>query len=370
MEKLRVLIFHPALAPYRVDFYNGLARHFDLKVLFQAENLTSQQFDQSKMAEWARFDHGIMQRSHVSAKRKISIGYARHIRAFRPDIVIGSEYGTNLLIPYFIRPFFRKKYRLWTMSDDSVDVAERTSGVRSFLRRFFAPRLDGIVFCNDIVRDWMKDRLALRNSAVIPIIADEHVLRARLRSVLDGVSALQERFPLAGRRMVLFVGRLNPVKNLHLLLEAFAQLPPEDVLVLVGSGVEEPSLRDHAGRLGIGDRVCFAGRFEAPELYLWYQLADVFVLPSKFEPFGAVTGEALQAGCPVVCSDIAGSACLIRPGVNGEIVDHASAASVADGIARVLDRTLPHDIHALRPSLMDGTLEDYLQQFKEVLDEK
>ena len=365
---MRLLVFHPALAPYRVDFFNGLARLFELKVVFQARNLTSQKFDQEKMAELVRFDFDFMKHTRVSSRRKLSLGYARYIREFHPDVVVGSEYGTNVMIPWLIRLFRRDKYKLWTSCDDSVDVAERTSRIRSFLRRFFAPRLDGIIFCNDAVRDWMKERFALRNSAVIPIIADENVLRARLGSVLDGVSALQEQFSLAGRRVILFVGRLNPVKNLHLLLEAMALLPPENTLVLVGSGEEEASLREQAGRLGIGDRVCFAGRFEAPELYLWYQLAVVFVLPSRFEPFGAVTGEALQAGCPVVCSDVAGSASLIREGVNGTVADHTSATSVAGCIAQLLDAFPPNDIHTLRPSLMDITLEQSIQSFKETLE--
>lgn len=364
---MRLLVFHPALAPYRVDFFNMLAERFDLRVVFQAENLTSQSFDQEKLRGMARFDYAFFRRSLVGRKRKLSLGYARFIRRFRPDIVMGSEYGTNLAIPYLLRPFFRKRYRLWTMTDDNVDFSEHTSRIRRWMRAFFAPRLDGIVCANGQTLRWMEDRFPLRAGAVVPIIADERVLRRQMEDGLPQLPSMAGQYRPAGSRLALFVGRLHPVKNLHALVEALSLLPDPVRLALVGSGPEEESLRLEAAARGLSGRVTFAGRWEAPALYGWYQLADVFVLPSTYELFGAVVGEALQAGCPVVCSAVAGAADLIRPGDNGEVVDPESAESVAEGIRRVLERTAEHPLGQLRPSLMDRTLEEDIDLLTEKL---
>ena len=63
--------------------------------------------------------------------------------------------------------------------------------------------------------------------------------------------------------------------------------------------------------------VIFTGRLEGDDLNLWYNIANCFILPSYQEPFGAVTNEALLAGCWCIISNKAGSRCLIQEGING-----------------------------------------------------
>ena len=367
---MRILIFHPALPPYRVDFYNTIARRAETKVVFQARNLTSQPFDQARIAESVRFDAEYMKYTWVGKGRKLSVGYGAYIRRFKPDVVLGCEYGTGVLIPYLLRPFFRKKYNMWTYSDDSIDKSIRCGRVRALLRRFFASRLDGLIFANPDTMVWMQERFPMKAATVIPIIADEDVLRARLSSCLPELPKLLENaIPVFCEKIVLFVGRLVGLKNLHRLLEAFAILPEDTSLVVVGDGEERAPLEEDARRVGVASRTVFAGRFEAPELYLWYQAADVLVLPSTYESFGAVVGEALQTGCPVVCSELAGAVSLIRPGESGEVVDPYSVTDIAEGIRKVLSRAPERDPGVLRASLMTETLSDSVQKWIDILHE-
>ena len=361
-EQIKVLMFHPALAPYRIDFFNAMADRFDLTVVLQRRNVDGQHFDQERLCARARFKYRYMPGVEL-AHRNFSRGYARLIRELRPDVVIGSEYGQTVMVPWLLRLMRRRKYRLWTFCDDSVRGSEETSRIRRILRRFFVPRLDGIVLGSDAVQAWYRERMECRRTAVIPIISDEDVLRSALAAQLPVIPEES----LAGRRIVLFVGRLAAVKNLPVLLRAMPMVREDAVCVLVGEGPERPALEALVRQLGLGERVRFAGRFEAPELYRWYQMADVKVLPSLFEPFGAVVGEALQAGCPVVCSDIAGAACLIRPGINGEIVDHTSPEAVAGAVNAVLSRTERPSPDRLRPSLMPCRLEDFIDNLAALL---
>lgn len=69
--------------------------------------------------------------------------------------------------------------------------------------------------------------------------------------------------------------------------------------------------------------IIFTGRLEGDYLYAWYNIAEIFILPSIKEPFGAVTNEALLGGCFSLISDKAGSNCLIKKGINGYVFNHS-----------------------------------------------
>ena len=131
--------------------------------------------------------------------------------------------------------------------------------------------------------------------------------------------SMQREYGLHGKRVVLYVGRLAPEKNLECLVRAAAALPEDAVLVIAGSGSLGPELQDLAVRLKVS--AIFTGWLEGERLAAWYNLADVFVLPSLVEPFGAVVNDALAAGCFCLVSGRCGSSCLIRQGWNGELFD-------------------------------------------------
>jgi glycosyltransferase involved in cell wall biosynthesis len=125
------------------------------------------------------------------------------------------------------------------------------------------------------------------------------------------------------RPYVLFVGTLEPRKNVPLLLEAFALLRREvdAQLLLVGARgwLDEPIMAAHA-RSGVGDAARFLGSLGEEDLALLYSHAGVFVLPSLYEGFGLPVLEAMACGAPVVCSnagplpEVAGDAAvLLKP---------------------------------------------------------
>lgn len=98
----------------------------------------------------------------------------------------------------------------------------------------------------------------------------------------------------------LYVGRIAEVKNLEWLVERFSH-HPELHLSIIGAGPLEARLKEIAG-----DNVRFLGMINNTELPRYYQQADVFVLPSKSEPYGLVVEEALNNGTPVLVSNMVG----------------------------------------------------------------
>lgn len=110
-----------------------------------------------------------------------------------------------------------------------------------------------------------------------------------------------------GPLRVLFVGRLVPLKCVDLIIEAFSRLDLQQGggphLEIVGDGPERPALQRLAERLGVCDRVTFAGWVPHADLPAAYSRADVFCFPSIREFGGAVVLEAMGAGLPCVISD-------------------------------------------------------------------
>ncbi|MCA1814504.1 MAG: glycosyltransferase family 4 protein [Halobacteriales archaeon] len=120
------------------------------------------------------------------------------------------------------------------------------------------------------------------------------------------------------RGLLLAVGRLAPVKGFDLALEVLAKLlaQGEDLrLVLAGEDWGEGAeLRAHAHRLGIAERVEFAGRVDAAQLLGLYNRAQLLLVPSRYEAFGIAALEAVACGCPALVSDVGGLPAAAGPG--------------------------------------------------------
>jgi glycosyltransferase involved in cell wall biosynthesis len=125
----------------------------------------------------------------------------------------------------------------------------------------------------------------------------------------QGVKGFRDRYGLKDRELVVWMGRLVPVKGLDILLRAFAELAsqrPNAVLVLVGPDTENYAvvLQRIIKDIGLSpDRVVFTGLLRGEEKLAALKEADLFVLPSYTENFALAAMEALAMGCPVVISD-------------------------------------------------------------------
>lgn len=125
---------------------------------------------------------------------------------------------------------------------------------------------------------------------------------------------------------ILYVGQLIPRKRVDLLLTAFSQFgQPQARLRIIGKGAEEQNLRQLAQQLGVADRVQFSPGMPNAETVAAMAEADVLVLPSRFDGWGAVVNEALMVGTPVICSDRCGASDLIEDGRNGYVFEAGSA---------------------------------------------
>lgn len=162
--------------------------------------------------------------------------------------------------------------------------------------------------------------------------------RAQLRAEL-GITA--------DERVVVYVGRLSPVKGVHTLMEAVPAVLsryPKLRILLLGIGFpgtsESADLHRHVAALGIADHVLIYDRDLPPDAVArHYDLADVCVFPSTFEPFGFVAIEAMSFARPVVLGNgFTRVICRSETGPNAFVMRTEMAAELSDLIVRVLDQ--------------------------------
>ena len=157
-------------------------------------------------------------------------------------------------------------------------------------------------------------------------------------------------------RMLLFVGRIEPLKGVDTLLLALKRLqqagtiPTGICLSIIGGDPSKPRETRHAeldklmtlcDELGIGDMVTFLGKRAQETLHHYYSAADVVVIPSHYESFGMVALEAMACGTPVIATEVGGLAQLVKEGETGFLVPGRDPDAIASCLRLLLgDDTL------------------------------
>jgi len=247
------------------------------------------------------------------------------------------------------------------VADEDPDAE---SDIRVEIERRAVRRSDGLVAASEIeagelLRLYHADPAKL---SIVPCGVDTDVFRP-IRQV-DAREAL-------GRdqceRLVLFVGRIEQIKGIDVLLDALGLLfkrRPDlrgDVCLVVVGGALDPGddapetekiqeLRRLVHEHRMEDSVDFIGSIDQPRLALWYSAADLCAVPSLTESFGLVALEAMACGTPVVATRVGGLQTVVEDGESGLLVPPGDHAALAEAIEQLLmdHRLRTHLAHGAR----------------------
>lgn len=282
-------------------------------------------------------------------KEQLKFPY-RKLKKMRPDV---------LHIPHCNVPLFYRGKMMVTIHDLTHLVYPEFLPMKvahlyfKFIFWFICKRADRIMVDsqstkNDLLRFFKKanpDKMT-----VVPLgVGKEFVKKAK-----SDVEYLYEKYSIPrDKKILLYVGNLLPHKNLNGLLEGFARMKgKEDCrLILVGKAFSGRTNQTKESELGIDDLTIHAGMVSQEDLVNFYNLADLFVLPSLYEGFGLPILEAFACGTPVVCSNTSS-----MPEVGGNIASYFDPKD-PESIAQALEKSIDSK------GLHDAEIEAWVSQF-------
>ena len=266
-----------------------------------------------------------------------------------------SGWTAHLLKRYWDAPHLLMFHTTAHMKNAVAATADRETPLRLDIERRLIDLADGLIAANPDERADLVWRQHLPTDKVcaVPPGVDLDVFtpgdKAESRRILN--------LP-ADANVVLFVGRIDPIKGIDTLLNAVANLTEagtDALTVLVGGDLDATGMptgalarvAEDAQSAGIRDRIVFAGSVPHQELPVYYRAADIVTVPSRYESFGLTAVEAMGCGVPVVASRAGGLRFTIDEEESGLLVPHSDPGALAHALARVLaDRVLKERLGA------------------------
>jgi glycogen synthase len=260
----------------------------------------------------------------------VAPGMASDLLSVRADVVHAHAFG---VAPTWLASFARRCRPVPLVIETHADRGRGTPGWEMYARSVTRLTLRA---ADRIVAHTPSEAALLRSLGADP---------ARVAVIPNGLDLAEfggqpPRTDASGPLTLLFVGRLAPEqKGLEPLLRAFARLPAASGtrLRLVGQDWGGGALVARLAReLHVEDRVTLTGALPRGQVLREYAAADIFVLPSLFEPFGLVLMEAMAAGLPIVASRVGGIPEVVAEGENALLCPPNDSAALAGALDRLV----------------------------------
>jgi D-inositol-3-phosphate glycosyltransferase len=272
----------------------------------------------------------------------------------RYDVVHGhywlSGWAAQLLREHWHAPTVHMYHTMAHLKNAVAVGQQRETTLRLQIERRLVDVADGLIAANPHERKEMITRLGASPEQIhlVPLGVDLELFQPH------DATYSRERLDLPDGPIILYVGRIDPVKGIDTLFDAFKRLlasrewdGEEPTLVFIG-GMMDPDLGDdgmdqdlqqlahQARELGMADRILFRGSQPRELLPLYYSAADVCTVPSRYESFGLVAVEAMACGTPIVASKVGGLQFTIRDGESGLLIPHSDPIALSSALEQVL----------------------------------
>lgn len=288
-----------------------------------------------------------------SAARAVWIG-SRILRDFSGNALITSQDAFTNVIAFLLRRLCRTPVQV-QIHTDFLAPAFRRGSVKNYFRyrlyRWSVRRADCVRAVSERIKRSLVSELGVleKTIAVLPVFTD-------VKKIMSDPPAEDFKRKFIGAQpVVLWVGRLAKEKNPSLALEIFGEFAkefPKSLLVIVGGGPEEKSLKSKVKNSGLEDRVRFEGWQNSAAPYYW--AADLLLATSRYEGYGRMFVEAAAAGLPIVSTDVGIVGEVLKP--NESVLIFRSRAEAAEAIRRLArDKALQRKIGEAGRQAVAGT---------------
>ena len=240
-----------------------------------------------------------------------------------------------------------------------ADVLPTQNLVWQVLRRVALRICNGILAVSEATKTLTKQCGASEGRiSVVYNSVNESIFRHRPKKYARELLALEE-----DAKIILFVGNLIPRKGVEYLIKALpictSKTQNRIKLIIVGDGYQKEHLQNITRKLVLENIVEFAGRLPMDKLALYYNAANVFILPSLHEGHAVALLEAMASGLPVIATDVEGNSESISNGENGYLVSPRNTDVLAECLINILKNEV------LRQRLGEMSIKLYKKKFLE-----
>jgi glycosyltransferase involved in cell wall biosynthesis len=281
-----------------------------------------------------------------SFSRPWNVGLARRLDEGRFDAVWVDGYMR--LFNWRVIASARRRGVTVLLRDEAQEVSKKRGLVRRVAKRAFFRALRQVVDCYLAIGSLNRDyylSLGVDSQRIVtmPYAVDNDFFQTRCRVASQDRERFRAELGLHPKRpVILYTGKLYGRKRPEDLLEAYIRLSkdgqsePFPYLLYVGEGEMRATLEARVNSLG-WSTVKFVGFKNQTELPAFFNLCDVFVIPSSFEPWGLIVNEVMNAGRAIISSDRVGASCdLIRSGINGYLYPAEDVGGLHCALVRIL----------------------------------
>ena len=245
---------------------------------------------------------------------------------------VGRELSQELAIPHVVT------FHTLSLIKMQSRAGEEEQSERSVIETKVIATADRIIAFSPHERDAMARLYAADANKItlVPCGVDLEVFRPLNQKIV------RSSLGLNGEKILLYVGRVEPIKGLDLLVETAAQMDSEDGvrMIVVGADVngdrEMDRVRQLAREKDLEDKIDFVGQVDHDDLPLYYNAADVCVVPSYYESFGLVALESMACGTPVVATRVGGLSTIIHHGRTGYLKSWRCPEAFANSVEMII----------------------------------
>lgn len=239
-----------------------------------------------------------------------------------PALIANRRWGIPFIVTYGY------KYHQFSKFEGN----QITGFILRYLEPFILKRSTAVIVTTTELQSYVQRNVPTSKIHLIPNGVDTSIFKPTNQQKTD-----------QSKPVILFVGRLNPQKNLFTFLEALSKVNSPFHLRIVGDGPLRSGLEKNARDLGISHQ--FDGTIPHSELPNIFQSASLFALPSLIEGHPKVLLEAMSSGLPCIVTKSEGNRTLIRHDINGLLTDTNNSNQIAQQIHHLL--TTPEKAHSL-----------------------
>lgn len=347
----KVIVFHNIITPYRNHQFNLMAKYYKKKrIFFKVVFLSSGDKNRHWSSFDIQFDYIVLENLAIRVGRKdlytffINKNISGLLQKENPDKIIcfNWDHLAAYLSLYWAKEN-NKEFILWSGS---------TAFEKSWRRMLFNPLVKYIVRSSDVCigdgtrhKDYLIQLGAKKeNVEVLYFQVDVDYFSEKRKSLtVDQKKDLKLQFGIKTSKVIFFNGQLIERKGIFELLEGFKQYQTENQdisLLILGRGQEKSKMISIINQQNI-QNVVFADFVEYDQVYKYFMVANIFILPSREEAWGLVNNEAMASGLPVITTYEAGSSVdLIEEGKNGYIIQSNCPACIKEAINKVFKNNL------------------------------